>query len=121
MLCKWFLLFHSGILLKSLWLFPQLLTNKVFIDGFLIRYRNLETDHYQELSIHNLGSEYIVANLAKFSRYQFFLVPFVQSVLGRPSNIEEARTREDGEFMAGIPVNRRSKCPLSYIRPSVRV
>ena len=44
-----------------------------------------------------MGSEYIVANLAKFSRYQFFLVPVFQSVLGRPSNIEEARTGEDGK------------------------
>ena len=75
----------------------QLLTNSRFIEGFLIRYRNLETGHYDVLSIHNSGSEYIVASLDKFTRYQFFLVPFFQSVLGRPSNIEEVRTREDGK------------------------
>ncbi|KAF0297409.1 Roundabout 2 [Amphibalanus amphitrite] len=74
----------------------KLLTNSVFIEGFLIRYRNLETGKYDVLSIHNSGgNEYIVASLSKFTRYQFFVVPFFQSVLGRPSNIEEVRTNED--------------------------
>ena len=90
--------FSAFLTLLSL-VFPQLLTNKVFIEGFLIRYRNLETGQYEELTIHNSGSEYIVAKLAKFSRYQFFLVPFFQSVQGRPSNMEEARTGEDGGFI----------------------
>ena len=74
----------------------------MFIEGFLIRYRNLETGYYKELNIPNSGSEYIVANLAKFSRYQFFLVPFFQRVLGRPSNIEGVRTGEDGEFVTAL-------------------
>ena len=50
------------------------------------------------LSVHNSGGGgYVVAGLDSFSRYQFFVVPVFQSVIGRPSNIEEVRTREDGE------------------------
>ena len=78
----------------------QLLTSAVFVEGFLIRYRNLETGRYDVLSIHHSASgEYIVASLDKFTRYQFFLVPFYQSVLGRPSNVQEVRTSEDGKWV----------------------
>lgn len=41
---------------------------------------------------------FIVTGLAKFTRYQFFLVPFYKTLDGRPSNSRTARTLEDGKL-----------------------
>ncbi|XP_037072033.1 LOW QUALITY PROTEIN: roundabout homolog 1-like [Pollicipes pollicipes] len=82
----------------------KILTNADFIDGFLIRYRDLSSGRYDVLSIHNSGgSAYIVAKLRKFTNYQFFLVPFYKMVMGRPSNMVAVRTMEDAP--SGPPLN----------------
>lgn len=41
-----------------------------------------------------------VSGLAKFSEYEFFLVPFYKTVEGRPSNAQRSRTLED---VPGMP------------------
>ena len=65
----------------------------------MIRYRDTDSEQFQSLSIHNSGGgTYIVANLLKFAAYEFFLVPFFQSVYGRPSNSRSVRTLQDGEW-----------------------
>jgi hypothetical protein len=43
------------------------------------------------------ASGFQVAGLAKYTRYEFFLVPFYKTVDGRPSNSRMARTLEDGK------------------------
>lgn len=40
-----------------------------------------------------------VANLNKFSRYEFFISPFYRSVEGQPSNSKIVQTLEDGEWL----------------------
>lgn len=50
--------------------------------------------------LHTSGaSGFTVNNLAKYSRYEFFLVPFFKTVEGRPSNSRQIRTAEDGKFI----------------------
>lgn len=54
---------------------------------------------YSMLTVLHTGSAsgFTVNNLAKFSRYEFFLIPFFKTVEGRPSNSKTARTAEDGK------------------------
>lgn len=44
------------------------------------------------------ATNYLVSNLKKYSKYEFFLVPFYKSVEGQPSNSQSVQTLEDGEF-----------------------
>lgn len=39
-----------------------------------------------------------MTGLAKYRRYEFFIVPFYKTVDGRPSNSRVARTLEDGKW-----------------------
>jgi roundabout, axon guidance receptor 2 len=43
-----------------------------------------------------------VADLDKFTEYDFFLVPFYKSIEGRPSNSRHAVTLEDGKRVCTI-------------------
>lgn len=39
-----------------------------------------------------------ITGLQKYTRYEFFIVPFYKSVEGKPSNSRVARTLEDGKL-----------------------
>lgn len=41
---------------------------------------------------------YIVGNLRKFTKYEFFVAPFYRSVEGQPSNSKIVQTFEDGKW-----------------------
>lgn len=41
----------------------------------------------------------IVANLKKYTKYEFFIAPFYKTVEGQPSNSKIAQTFEDGKFL----------------------
>jgi len=41
---------------------------------------------------------YTLANLRKYNKYDFFLVPFFKTVEGQPSNSMVVQTNEDGEW-----------------------
>lgn len=55
---------------------------------------------YSMLTVLHTGgaSGFTVNNLSKFSRYEFFVVPFFKTVEGRPSNSRTLRTLEDGKL-----------------------
>lgn len=40
---------------------------------------------------------HLVANLKKYTKYEFFVAPFYRSVEGQPSNSKVVQTFEDGE------------------------
>lgn len=42
------------------------------------------------------ASSYVLTDLRKYTKYEFFLVPFYKSVEGPPSNSQSAQTLEDG-------------------------
>ena len=78
----------------------QVLSGAEWVEGLVIRYR-ASAGQFRSLSIHNSGGgSYIVSGLRKFARYQVFVVPFIQSVYGRPSNSRTVRTLQDGGWAA---------------------
>ncbi|EDW63864.2 protein sax-3 isoform X1 [Drosophila virilis] len=69
-----------------------------YIEGYYLYARELRSAEYKMLTLLNKGqglSSCTVPNLAKASTYEFFLVPFYKSIVGKPSNSRHARTLED--------------------------
>ncbi|XP_054744412.1 roundabout homolog 2 [Anastrepha obliqua] len=69
-----------------------------YIEGFYIYARELHSAEYKMMTILNAGSgstACTVNGLEKASVYEFFLVPFYKSVVGKPSNSKRIRTMED--------------------------
>ncbi len=56
-----------------------------------------------------LTKHYAVANLKKFTKYEFFLAPFYRSVEGQPSNSKVVQTFEDGMWIFNYNFVIRSK------------
>ncbi|KAI9583995.1 hypothetical protein GQX74_010330 [Glossina fuscipes] len=69
-----------------------------YIEGFYIYARELHSAEYKMMTVLNAGggaSACTVNGLQKASKYEFFLVPFYKSVIGKPSNARYATTMED--------------------------
>ncbi|KAG8185972.1 hypothetical protein JTE90_003530 [Oedothorax gibbosus] len=69
-----------------------------FIEGFYIRFLDLSggSRKYNMVTVLSGGSStYTLGDLKKFTKYQFFLVPFYKSIEGPPSNSKTAQTSED--------------------------
>ncbi|XP_017021964.1 roundabout homolog 2 isoform X1 [Drosophila kikkawai] len=69
-----------------------------YIEGFYLYARELHSSEYKMVTLLNKGqglSSCTVPGLAKASTYEFFLVPFYKSVVGKPSNSRRVRTLED--------------------------
>ncbi|ALC37946.1 robo3 [Drosophila busckii] len=69
-----------------------------YIEGFYLYARELRSSEYKMLTLLNKGqgiSSCTVPGLAKASTYEFFLVPFYKSIVGKPSNSRHTRTLED--------------------------
>ena len=48
------------------------------------------------VTVLNAGAtSYVLTNMKKYTRYEFFLVPFYKTIEGRPSNIKLTTTLED--------------------------
>jgi roundabout, axon guidance receptor 2 len=76
------------------------LVNGKFVEGFYIyAHKTRSKGSYKMLTILHGGgaSACTVADLDKFTEYDFFLVPFYKSIEGRPSNSRHAVTLEDGK------------------------
>lgn len=77
--------------------------NSDFVEGLYIYSRPLDAargaETYSMLTVLHEGGVlgFQVTGLAKYSRYEFFLVPFYKTVDGAPSNSRTARTLEDGK------------------------
>lgn len=44
------------------------------------------------------SQNYVVGNLKKFTKYEFFIAPFYRTVEGQPSNSKIVQTFEDGKL-----------------------
>lgn len=75
------------------------------MEGLYIRYREVsDKQEYHMVTVLNAGAtSYVLSNLKKFTRYEFFLVPFYKTIEGRPSNVKLATTQED--IPSGAPEN----------------
>nr|XP_029730821.1 roundabout homolog 1-like [Aedes albopictus] len=73
-------------------------SSEQYVEGFYVRYRELDspTQRYSMLSIPNNEIEqHVITNLAKFTKYEFFLTPFFKNLEGQPSNARIVQTMED--------------------------
>ncbi|XP_076310348.1 roundabout homolog 1-like isoform X3 [Tachypleus tridentatus] len=69
-----------------------------YVEGFYIRFRDVSDGprKYKILTVlTGLASSYIITDLKKFRKYEFFLFPFYRSVEGPPSNSRLVQTLED--------------------------
>lgn len=83
----------------------QILGAADLVEGLYIRYREFsDKQEYHMVTVLNAGAtSYVLSNLKKFTRYEFFLVPFYKTIEGRPSNVKLATTLED--IPSGAPEN----------------
>lgn len=67
-----------------------------------MRFRDLSggSQKYNMVTVLKSGAtSYLVSNLKKYSKYEFFLVPFYKTVEGQPSNSQSVQTLEDGKLI----------------------
>nr|CAH7726111.1 unnamed protein product [Callosobruchus chinensis] len=85
---------QSSSSVKLVWTF----TENDYVEGFYIRFRELSggSHNYNILTVLDVEAKsYIVTNLKKFTKYEFFISPFYKSVEGQPSNSRITQTLED--------------------------
>lgn len=73
--------------------------------GLYIRFRDMSggSQKYNIITIMNPAAQsHIVANLKKYTKYEFFVAPFYKTVEGQPSNSKVVQTFEDGKFMLKV-------------------
>ncbi|XP_072156554.1 roundabout homolog 1 isoform X2 [Bemisia tabaci] len=73
-------------------------TGAEFMEGVYLRFRDLSggSQKYNLATVMTAeATNYTVSNLRKFTKYEFFLVPFYKSVEGQPSNSMLVQTLED--------------------------
>lgn len=76
-----------------------MINNADWVEGIYVRFRDVSAGSltYNLITVLNTdATSYTVPNLQKFTKYDFFLVPFFKSVEGQPSNSMAVQTSEDG-------------------------
>lgn len=71
------------------------------MEGVYVRFRDLSggSQQYNMVTVLSpAASGYTVPNLKKYTKYEFFLVPFYRTVEGQPSNSMSVQTLQDGEY-----------------------
>lgn len=87
--------------IKLIWI----VSDSTYVEGLYIYYISLSSapelpKTYSMLTVLHTGgsSSFTVNNLTKWSKYEFFLVPFFKTVEGQPSNSKTIKTLEDGKL-----------------------
>jgi len=80
----------------------KVLSSSEWVEGIHVRFRDLSggSQTYNMMTVMMNNGEpksYTLANLRKFTKYDFFLVPFFKTVEGQPSNSMVVQTHEDGK------------------------
>ena len=83
-----------------------------------MRYRDVSANsqQYNILTVMNPSIEsHVVGNLKEYTKYEFFLAPFYQTLEGQPSNSKLVQTYEDGkqEFAVAFELSFNSHWTLS--------
>ncbi|VVC26657.1 Fibronectin type III,Immunoglobulin subtype,Immunoglobulin-like domain,Immunoglobulin-like [Cinara cedri] len=87
----------SSTAVRIIW---EVLSNSEWIEGIHVRFRDLSggSQTYNMMTVMMNNGEpksYTLANLRKYTKYDFFLVPFFKTVEGQPSNSMIVQTQED--------------------------
>uniref|UniRef100_A0A8D8SYU1 Roundabout homolog 2 n=1 Tax=Cacopsylla melanoneura TaxID=428564 RepID=A0A8D8SYU1_9HEMI len=77
----------------------EILNGQEWVEGVYVRFRDLSggSQKYNMATVMNAASttSYTVTHLRKFTKYEFFLVPFFKTVEGQPSNSMLVQSLED--------------------------
>ncbi|XP_054286109.1 roundabout homolog 2-like isoform X1 [Macrosteles quadrilineatus] len=76
----------------------EIVTAEDFVEGIYVRFRDISggENKYNMATVLNAGAlHYTVTNLQKYTKYDFFLVPFFKMIEGQPSNSKVVQTLED--------------------------
>lgn len=103
---QFFIILKYKILYLSLIIFPfySKVLEPSFVEGVYIYSRPLDgpfsPESYSWVTVLQSDgeSEFHLTGLVKYTRYEFFLVPFFRTIDGRPSNTKIVRTKEDGKI-----------------------
>ncbi|XP_055837624.1 roundabout homolog 2 isoform X2 [Episyrphus balteatus] len=79
------------------WVMHVSVTEK-YVEGLYVRFRDISgsSQKYNIMTVLNPSIEsHVVGNLKKYTKYEFFLAPFYQSLEGQPSNSKLVQTYED--------------------------
>ncbi|XP_050537160.1 roundabout homolog 2 isoform X2 [Daktulosphaira vitifoliae] len=87
----------SSTSVRIMW---EVLNSPEWVEGVYVRFRELSggSQTYNMITVMMNNGEpksYTLANLRKFTKYDFFLVPFFKTVEGQPSNSMVVQTHED--------------------------
>ncbi|GAB6023129.1 hypothetical protein CHUAL_007213 [Chamberlinius hualienensis] len=85
----------SSTAIKLTW---DLKIEEEYVEGFYIRFRDMSggSQKYNMVTVLNAGAtSYIITNLKKYTKYEFFFVPFFKTIEGQPSNSQVEQTLED--------------------------
>lgn len=77
-------------------------TSEEYLEGLYIRFRDLSgnSQKFNIMTIMTPSAEtHLVANLKKYTKYEFFIAPFYKTVEGQPSNSKIVQTLEDSKFV----------------------
>lgn len=99
--------YMNNFVLIECWKSHFLSTNNFFYtllylcdQGLYIRYRDLSggSQNYNIITTMDpMAKIYVIGNLKKFTRYEFFIAPFYRNLEGQPSNSKIIQTFEDGK------------------------
>lgn len=77
--------------------------NFYYLEGLFIYFRpldNVTTEYEMKTILHsNDVSGYEITSLRKYTKYEFFLIPFYRKFEGKPSNSRVAQTLDDGKYL----------------------
>lgn len=80
--------------------------NFYYLEGLFIYFRpldNVTTEYEMKTILHsNDVSGYEITSLRKYTKYEFFLIPFYKKFEGKPSNSRVAQTLDDGKCIKVI-------------------
>ncbi|XP_043641431.1 protein sax-3 isoform X2 [Drosophila teissieri] len=69
-----------------------------YVEGLRIHYKDasVPSAQYHSITVMDVSAEsFVVGNLKKYTKYEFFLTPFFETIEGQPSNSKTALTYED--------------------------
>lgn len=80
--------------------------NFYYLEGLFIYFKpldNITTEYEMKTILHsNDVSGYEITSLRKYTKYEFFLIPFYKKFEGKPSNSRMAQTLDDGKCLIHI-------------------
>lgn len=82
--------------------------NFYYLEGLFIYFRpldNVTIEYEMKTILHsNDVSGYEITSLKKYTKYEFFLIPFYRKFEGKPSNSRVAQTLDDGKYFTNIRI-----------------